>query len=136
MADAALARAAAHGDGWFTLPLPPAQLAPAAERLADLAAQLGRPVPTITGSVSVAIDGDPTLPDRDELVRKLSDPDGIYGMPADAVSDILVTGGPAAVAERISALRAIGAERVVVTLAAGDWARQAELLAEARELLQ
>jgi alkanesulfonate monooxygenase SsuD/methylene tetrahydromethanopterin reductase-like flavin-dependent oxidoreductase (luciferase family) len=135
MADAALARAAAHADGWFALPLPAAQIAPAAERLAELAADLGRPVPTITGSVSVAIDGDPALPDRDGLVRKLSDPDGIYGMPAGAVPDILVTGGPPAVAERISALRAVGAERVVVTLAAGHWSRQAELLAEATALL-
>jgi alkanesulfonate monooxygenase SsuD/methylene tetrahydromethanopterin reductase-like flavin-dependent oxidoreductase (luciferase family) len=135
MSDAALARAAAHADGWFALPLPAAQIAPAAEQLAELAADLGRPVPTITGSVSVAIDGDPALPDRNGLVRKLSDPNGIYAMPADAVPDILVTGGPAAVAERISALRAIGAERVVVTLAAGRWSRQAELLAEATALL-
>src|SRR6185436_17698128 len=37
VADAALVRAVAYGDGWFTLPLPPAQLAPAAERLAELA---------------------------------------------------------------------------------------------------
>jgi alkanesulfonate monooxygenase SsuD/methylene tetrahydromethanopterin reductase-like flavin-dependent oxidoreductase (luciferase family) len=134
MAEAALARAAAHAVGWFALPLPPAQIAPAAERLAELAAELGRPTPAITASVSVAIDGDPTLPDREGLVRKLSDPDGIYGMPTEAVPDILVTGGPAAVAERISALRAIGAERVVVTLASGAWAHQAELLAEATAL--
>jgi alkanesulfonate monooxygenase SsuD/methylene tetrahydromethanopterin reductase-like flavin-dependent oxidoreductase (luciferase family) len=131
MAEVALARAVAHADGWFSLPLPTAQVAPAAERLAELAADVGRPTPTLTGSISVAIDGDPELPEYPELVRRLSDPDGIYGMPADAVPDILVTGGPAAVAERIDALAAIGAERVVVTLAAGDWSRQAELLAAA-----
>jgi hypothetical protein len=85
-------------------------------------------------AMSVAIDGDPTLPDREGLVRKLTDPDGMYGMPAEAVPDILVTGGPAAIAERITAFRAIGAERVVVTLAAGNWAHQAELLAEATAL--
>lgn len=135
MSEAALARAATAGDGWFTLPLPPAQIAPAAERLAQLAADRGRPAPVITGSVTVAIDGDPTLPGRDDLVEKLSDPGGIYGMPREAVPDILVTGGPSAVAERIAALRDIGAERVVVTLAAGDWSRQAELLAEAAALV-
>jgi alkanesulfonate monooxygenase SsuD/methylene tetrahydromethanopterin reductase-like flavin-dependent oxidoreductase (luciferase family) len=135
MADAALGRAAAHGDGWFTLPIPPAQIAPAGERLAELAAGLGRPVPAITASMVVAIDGDPALPDRDGLVQELSDPDGVYGMPAEAVPDMLVTGGPAAAAERISELQAIGAERVVVTLAAGTWSRQAELLAEAATLL-
>lgn len=135
MAEAALARAATHGDGWFTMPLPPAVLAPAVERLGQLAAERGRPVPRITGSVTTAIDGDPSLPDDAGLVRKLSDPDGVFGMPADAVPDILVTGGPSAVAERIDALATIGAERVVVTLAAGDWNRQAELLAEAADLL-
>lgn len=56
MADAALAPAAAYADGWFTLPLPPAQLAPVAARLAELAVDLGRPVPAITGSMSAAID--------------------------------------------------------------------------------
>ena len=56
-------------------------------------------------------------------------------MPAEAVPDILVTGGPDAVADRLAGLGAIGAERVVVTLAASDWFRQAELLAEAARRL-
>ena len=135
MADAALARAAALGDGWFTLPLPPAQLAPAAERLQALAADVGRPTPAITASTTVAIDGDPAVPDLDEMMRRMSDPDGLYGMPAEAVPDVLVTGGPDRIAERIDQLADLGAERVVVTLAAGDWFRQAELLAEAAALL-
>jgi hypothetical protein len=83
----------------------------------------------------VAIDGDPALPDRDGLVRRVSDPDGMYGMPAEAVPDVVLTGGPAAVAERVAALGAIGAERVVVSIAAGSWDRQAELVAEAVSLL-
>jgi alkanesulfonate monooxygenase SsuD/methylene tetrahydromethanopterin reductase-like flavin-dependent oxidoreductase (luciferase family) len=135
MADAALLRAVVHGDGWFTLPLPPAQLAPAVARLQELSAQRGRDTPAITASTTVAIDGDRDLPDPKALVRRLSDPDGIYGMPAEAVPDILVTGSSAAVAERLAALAGLGAERVVVTLAAGDWFRQAELLADAVELL-
>jgi alkanesulfonate monooxygenase SsuD/methylene tetrahydromethanopterin reductase-like flavin-dependent oxidoreductase (luciferase family) len=135
MAEAALARAAAHADGWFALPLPPSQIAPVAGRLAELAATKARPVPTITGSVVAALHGDPALPDFDGLVRKLGDPDGIYGMPPDAVPDILVTGEPAAAAERIAELGAIGAARVVFTLAGGHWFRQAELLAEAQARL-
>ena len=131
MSDAALARTAAHGDGWFTLPVPPAALAPEIERLAALAAEQGRPVPAVTASVMAAIDGDPTLPDHAGLVRRLSDPDGLFGMPAEAVPDVIVTGGPAAVAERIAGLSEVGAERVVFTLTAGDWTHQAELLAEA-----
>src|SRR5262245_49151065 len=134
-ADAALARTIAYGDGWFSLPVPPPLGAETAGRLAAMAEAAGRPAPAVTGSVTVAIDGDPALPGRDALVRKLSDPDGLYGMPAEAVPDILVTGGPDAVADRLAGLGAIGAERVVVTLAAGDWFRQAELLAEAARRL-
>jgi alkanesulfonate monooxygenase SsuD/methylene tetrahydromethanopterin reductase-like flavin-dependent oxidoreductase (luciferase family) len=134
-ADAALDRTARHGDGWFAMPVPPEQVAATAGRLAELAAAAGRPAPAVTGSVMVAIDGDPALPDRDGLVRRVSDPDGMYGMPAEAVPDVVLTGGPAAVAERVAALGAIGAERVVVSIAAGSWDRQAELVAEAVSLL-
>jgi alkanesulfonate monooxygenase SsuD/methylene tetrahydromethanopterin reductase-like flavin-dependent oxidoreductase (luciferase family) len=134
-ADAALARTVEHADGWFGLPVAPAQVAPTVDRLAELAAAAGRPTPTITGSAAVAIDGDPTLPGRDALIRKLVDPDGMFGMPAEAVPDMVVTGGPDAVAERLAGLGAVGAAEVVVTLVAGDWSRQAELLAEARARL-
>jgi alkanesulfonate monooxygenase SsuD/methylene tetrahydromethanopterin reductase-like flavin-dependent oxidoreductase (luciferase family) len=134
-ADAALARTVEHADGWFGLPVAPAQVAPTVDRLAELAAAAGRPTPTITGSAAVAIDGDPTLPGRDALIHKLVDPDGMFGMPAEAVPDMVVTGGPDAVAERLAGLGAVGAAEVVVTLVAGDWFRQAELLAEARARL-
>ena len=130
-ADAALVRAVRHGDGWFAMPVPPAVAAPAADRLGQLAAEFGRVAPAITGSVSVALDGDPSLPARDEILRRLADPDGVYGMPADAIPSILVSGGVEAVRERVAGWAAIGAERVVFTLVAGDWHRQAELLAEA-----
>src|SRR5262245_19585326 len=134
-ADAALARTIAYGDSWFSLPVPPPLVAETAGRLAALAEAAGRPAPAVAGSVTVAIEGDPALPGRDALGRKLSDTDGLYGMPAEAVPDILVTGGPAAVAERLAGLGADGAERAVVSLTAGDWFRQAELLAEAARRL-
>jgi alkanesulfonate monooxygenase SsuD/methylene tetrahydromethanopterin reductase-like flavin-dependent oxidoreductase (luciferase family) len=134
-AEAALARTIAYGDGWFSLPVLPPLVAETAGRLAALAEAAGRPAPAVTGSVMVAIDGDPALPGRDALVRALSDPDGLYGMPAEAVPDVLVTGGPDAVEDRLAGLAAIGAARVVVTLAGGDWFRQAELLAEAARRL-
>jgi alkanesulfonate monooxygenase SsuD/methylene tetrahydromethanopterin reductase-like flavin-dependent oxidoreductase (luciferase family) len=129
-ADAALRRAARYGDGWFAMPVPPDVAAPYAERLRAFAAA-ERAAPTITGSISVALDGDPALPGRDEIVRRLADPDGVYGMPADAIPSILVTGGADAVNERVAGWGALGADRVVFTLAAGDWHRQAELLADA-----
>jgi hypothetical protein len=56
-------------------------------------------------------------------------------MPSDQVSNMLLRGGPAEVAARLTEYGEAGAERVVVTLAAGDWMRQAELLAEAGAML-
>ena len=135
MAEAALARAVSHADGWYALPVPPPQLAAAVDRLAELAADLGRPAPPVTASVMPAIDGDPTVPDRDGLLRRLSDPNGMFGIPAEAASEMVVTGGPAALAARMDALRAVGAERIVVSFAAGEFDRQADLLAEATALL-
>ena len=82
-----------------------------------------------------AIDGDATLPDHDGLVRTLTETDGVFGMPADQVADMLVTGGPAEIATHLKEYAVAGAERVVVSFAAGDWRRQVELLAEARDLL-
>ena len=56
-------------------------------------------------------------------------------MPAEAVDDAVVRGGPEVAAAHIAALAEAGAHRVVVTVAAGDWHRQADLLAEAVALL-
>ncbi|SOD64858.1 Flavin-dependent oxidoreductase, luciferase family (includes alkanesulfonate monooxygenase SsuD and methylene tetrahydromethanopterin reductase) [Streptomyces zhaozhouensis] len=134
MAPAALARAAAHGDGWFAMPVPDARLAEDTARLAELAAARGRPAPEVTGTVLASIEGDPARPDREGLVRRLTDPDGMFGMPGAAV-DAVVTGGPAALAERVDAVHRAGARRVVLSVAAGDWYRQTELLAEAVALL-
>jgi alkanesulfonate monooxygenase SsuD/methylene tetrahydromethanopterin reductase-like flavin-dependent oxidoreductase (luciferase family) len=135
MSEAAMSRAADHGDGWFVLPVPPAAMAEGQSGLAELAAARGRPTPPVTASMVAALTGDPALPDHDGLVRALTDPDGMFGMPADAVPDTLTLGGPAKVAARIAEYGEAGAERVVVTLVAGDWMRQAELLAEAGALL-
>jgi alkanesulfonate monooxygenase SsuD/methylene tetrahydromethanopterin reductase-like flavin-dependent oxidoreductase (luciferase family) len=135
MSDAALKRAAAYGDGWFAMPLHPAQLESTITRLFEFANERGRQVPAVIGSVLAAIDGDPGVPDRDELTRRITDPDGMFGMPAGAVPDILANGTPSAIAERLEAWTALGAERIVVTLATGDWHRQADLLARAVDQL-
>jgi alkanesulfonate monooxygenase SsuD/methylene tetrahydromethanopterin reductase-like flavin-dependent oxidoreductase (luciferase family) len=134
MSEAAATRAATFGDGWFILAAPPdipRYQALAAER----AATRGRPAPAITTNAIVALDGDPHLPGRDVLMRLITEPDGMFGIPADQATGALVTGGPAAVAGHLAAIAAHGAHRTVVTLAAGDWFRQAELLAEARSQL-
>jgi alkanesulfonate monooxygenase SsuD/methylene tetrahydromethanopterin reductase-like flavin-dependent oxidoreductase (luciferase family) len=134
MSDAAATRAAAFGDGWFILAAPPdipRYQALAAER----AAIHGRPAPAITTSAMVALDGDPHLPGRDALMRSITEPDGMFGIPAEQAAGAVVTGGPAAAADHLGRIAAHGAHRTVVTLAAGDWFRQAELLAEARSEL-
>jgi alkanesulfonate monooxygenase SsuD/methylene tetrahydromethanopterin reductase-like flavin-dependent oxidoreductase (luciferase family) len=133
--EAAIARAVEHGDGWYPLPGPPAALAAGAARLAELADARGRRPPAITASVLVAMADDPSVPDHDALVRLLTDPAGPFGMPADLVPQILVTGGADEVAARLADYAASGAERLVASFAAGDWRRQADLVAEAASLL-
>jgi alkanesulfonate monooxygenase SsuD/methylene tetrahydromethanopterin reductase-like flavin-dependent oxidoreductase (luciferase family) len=136
MSDAAIARTVAHGDGWFLLPVPPDAAAQAAARLAAAARAAGRATPRLTASMTTAIEGDAALPDHDKVIRMLTDVDGVYGMPREAVDTMLVRGASAAIAERLATYAALGVERVVVTLAAGDWHRQTELLAEARSMLR
>lgn len=131
MAEAALVRTATYADGWFSLPVPPPQTAATMGRIAELAEERGRPTPALVASAMAVIDGDPTVPGPDELVARVSDVDGLFGIPAEAVGEMVVTGPPEVIAERIADLGAIGAETVTFTLAAGDWFRQADLLREA-----
>jgi alkanesulfonate monooxygenase SsuD/methylene tetrahydromethanopterin reductase-like flavin-dependent oxidoreductase (luciferase family) len=135
MSDAAMVRAVTRADGWFLLPIAPAEVARARQHVAGLADAEGRPTPAITASMLAVIEGDPSLPDHDALVRTLTDVDGMYGIPADQVGAFLVRGGPTEIAARLAAYGDSGAERVVVTIAGGDWRRQAELLADARARL-
>jgi hypothetical protein len=85
--------------------------------------------------VLIAMADDPTVPDHDGLVRMLTDPAGPFGMPADLVPQILVTGGTGEVAARLADYAASGAERLVASFAAGDWRRQADLVADAASQL-
>ena len=78
--------------------------------------------------------GRPRPPDRAAILGSLSDPDGLYGIPAAQHGAAVTIGGPGAVAGRLAELAASGAGRVVVTITAGDWFRQAALLAEAAGL--
>lgn len=134
MSEAALRRAARYGDGWFPLPAPLPVVTQARSRLAELAAQHGRPVPALSASLMTAIAGDPDLPGPGDLTRRLSDPDGMFGIPADQVSAVLHTGPPSQIAGLLAEQAAYGAERVIISVAAGNWFRQVELVAQARDL--
>jgi hypothetical protein len=121
---------------------PTIQLAPSATvppivvgGMSELAAACGRPTAALMASMLTAISDDGALPPHDALVRRLTDVNGMYGSPTDQVTTLLTTGGPTEIAARLAEYSDIGAERIVVTLAAGDWYRQAELVAEARASL-
>lgn len=134
MSDVAMRRVVDHADGWFVMPLPPDGMVEARDRIAAVAAQRQAAVPAITGSVLVAMEDDPALPDRAGLDRLLTDPDGRFGMPPEAIEPMLIRGSVGEVADRLAGYRDSGAERLVVTIAGGDWHRQAELLADAYRL--
>jgi alkanesulfonate monooxygenase SsuD/methylene tetrahydromethanopterin reductase-like flavin-dependent oxidoreductase (luciferase family) len=134
--EAALARAGSYADGWFSLSAAASGIAEERARVLQLAAAQGRPPPTITAAMLAVLTGDPRLPDDASLARLLTDPDGPYGIPAEYLPDFLVTGGPDEVAARLASYADAGAERVVVSLPAGDWYRQAEFVAEAHALVE
>jgi alkanesulfonate monooxygenase SsuD/methylene tetrahydromethanopterin reductase-like flavin-dependent oxidoreductase (luciferase family) len=129
--EAALRRAARIGDAWLAMPVPPSDALGSVELLRRLADDAGRSTPEVIGSVMVAIEGDRALPDQGELRRQVSDPDGLFGIPPEFVDTMVVRGDPQQIAERIAAWGELGARRVVVTIAGGNWFRQTELLAGA-----
>jgi len=59
----------------------------------------------------------------------------MFGAPEEIAREMLFHGSPDALAERFAALASAGASRVVLTIGAGDWGRQVELVAEARSRL-
>jgi alkanesulfonate monooxygenase SsuD/methylene tetrahydromethanopterin reductase-like flavin-dependent oxidoreductase (luciferase family) len=135
MSDAAFGRVVRAGGGAFLLPVRPELVAAARRRLAELAAEAGRPTPSVTTGVLAAIDGDPDLPGPAGIVARLTDVDGMFGMPEAAVDDLLVAGSVDAVVDRLGALAEAGADRVVLSVAAGNWARQTVLFADALQRL-
>lgn len=132
VSDAAVRRVVAHGDDWFLFPAPPAEVASSRARLEVASEQAGRPTPALTASLMLASEGDPAKPRAEHITALVQDPDGLFGMPPEVASDAVLQRPPAGVAEHLAQLGEAGAHRVVATIAAGDWFRQAELLAEAR----
>jgi alkanesulfonate monooxygenase SsuD/methylene tetrahydromethanopterin reductase-like flavin-dependent oxidoreductase (luciferase family) len=131
---AAARRAGQFGDEWFVL-AGPADLPRYQTAAAEQAARFGRPAPTITTSLMVAMDGDPALPGRDALISALTDPDGMFGIPPGQASGAIVTGSPRDIAKELARFAEAGAHRTIIQFVAGSWSRQADLLAEARAQL-
>lgn len=126
----AIRRAARAGDGWFPSLIPPKRVAEGAARLAELAAEHGRPVPTIAIGATGALG--PGAPSREEIAADIAD---VYGGSAEEAAEIPLTGSPREAAEKLAAYRDAGARHAVVGVAGGDWRAQVELLAEVRAIL-
>ncbi|KUJ65375.1 hypothetical protein ACZ90_48740 [Streptomyces albus subsp. albus] len=126
----ALRRAVTHRAEWFPALLSPAMLAAGRERLAELAAEQGRPAPG--SSVALPFSMGPATPSADQVATLLT---GTYGIPAEQTGSVVVSGEPAQAAERLAAFAAAGAHRIVLSTGAEDWRAQYDLLAEARALL-
>ena len=133
-APAALRRSVEHANGWFGVPAPLEAQRNLLDQVRELAYEAGRPAPSITLSTMVALDDDPDSPSRDDLTALLTDPDGLFGMPTDAIHSAVVTGSVQDLTHHLGSLAALGADRIVVTVAAGDWRRQVDLLAGAANL--
>ncbi len=92
-------RAAQFGDAWFPSLIPPAEVAAAAARLAELAVTHHRPAPTITIGATGALGSAPGLPTAAEIAGNIA---RAYGMAPDQASLLPVTGSPAQVADRLA----------------------------------
>ncbi|SEG92208.1 Flavin-dependent oxidoreductase, luciferase family (includes alkanesulfonate monooxygenase SsuD and methylene tetrahydromethanopterin reductase) [Nonomuraea solani] len=123
-------RAARFADEWYPAFSAPAEIAEQTGRLAGLAAEYGRPVPRVTIGLSVGL-GDLPASVIDAQARSLME----YGMSEEEARRGLITGPPAAAAERFAELAEVGVHRVIGMPFPADRLRQSELLAETNRLL-
>ncbi|PSK93758.1 alkanesulfonate monooxygenase SsuD/methylene tetrahydromethanopterin reductase-like flavin-dependent oxidoreductase (luciferase family) [Murinocardiopsis flavida] len=130
----AFTRVLDHGHGWFPSLISPADLAPAAARLRERAAERGQAPPTVTVGGHLALG---TGPDaraaHDALVRMLV---ADFAMAPEAAEHVPMTARtPAELADIYAAYQDAGADRVVAGADNGDWRTQLDFIAEARALL-
>jgi alkanesulfonate monooxygenase SsuD/methylene tetrahydromethanopterin reductase-like flavin-dependent oxidoreductase (luciferase family) len=124
-----LDRVARYGDEWYPAFTSTAYLASTARRLADLAAELGRPAPGMTLNVSLAL-GDVPPKTIDDYVKASA---AFHG-DESGIRESLLTGTPADAAEQINALAEAGVHRIVGFPITPDRKSQAHLLAQATHL--
>lgn len=109
---AALTRAARLGDGWMPLFLSPGEYAKARGELSGEVGKAGREADAVLAAMVVFI----SIDDNEAAARArgLAWMGSMYRTPGEAFAQHLVAGGAAAVAERLGAWRAAGAEHIVV----------------------
>ena len=124
-------RAAEHATGWFPSMRLPADVARGARHLAELAEARDRPRPDIAIGGAVLLGDDPPPALLDDFAHGVRD----YGIPAETIPRLPITGPPARAAERLAEYAEAGATHAVLGVIGDDWQRQCELLAETRALL-
>jgi alkanesulfonate monooxygenase SsuD/methylene tetrahydromethanopterin reductase-like flavin-dependent oxidoreductase (luciferase family) len=137
--ETAIHRAATYGDGWYPSQITPAALAAGAAKLRQLAADHGRPAPSVhVGGLTIQTDPESVRTARaarESFFRSLPGNHGISTEDAMA----MVTASPAEAAERFAAYAAAGADSISISPGIGSvgqgWMRQVELVAEARAML-
>ncbi|MGW7557405.1 hypothetical protein ACWGJZ_40030, partial [Streptomyces rimosus] len=109
------------------------EVAASTVHLAELAAALARPAPTVIVGTIGALGTSPDLPTRPDLARDLAKANGTT---SERYAEVPVTGSTREAAEQLHNYCGAGVSRVLITVAGGDWRHQVELLAEVRELLR
>jgi alkanesulfonate monooxygenase SsuD/methylene tetrahydromethanopterin reductase-like flavin-dependent oxidoreductase (luciferase family) len=129
--DAVLRRVGRWGDAWFPSQASVEVMAAGRARLAELAEESGRPVPSLAVNLFVSVDSDRGAARevvRDGLGHRFTDEATLFGA--------TIAGSPADVVARIEAYRAVGCtafDLKILPLDTGSTLRQVELLA--REVL-
>jgi alkanesulfonate monooxygenase SsuD/methylene tetrahydromethanopterin reductase-like flavin-dependent oxidoreductase (luciferase family) len=108
------------------------QVARGARRLSQLAAERGRPVPSIAVGGSVLLGSQARASVLDDFTTAIT---RYYGVPAEQASHLPITGSPSQAADRLAQYAAAGASHFVLGTIGTDWHQQVELLAEAHQLL-
>lgn len=131
--DAALRRAARHGDGWLALWTSPGRFAAAVSEVEDRAAQCGRTVPAWQHGLVLwcAIPG----ADGKGGERLAETMQQRYKIPFEKFRRWCPVGPPDELADRVREYAAAGCRHVAVTLPAGSPLETIEVAAEVRRLL-
>jgi alkanesulfonate monooxygenase SsuD/methylene tetrahydromethanopterin reductase-like flavin-dependent oxidoreductase (luciferase family) len=126
----ALQRAARVGDYWLPIWLTPQKLGERMVRLAELAAEQGRPTPKLALALNAHIDPDEGVA-RQQASECIK---GMYGTDFERFEQYTPFGSAERVAEQLAAYREVGVEEFVITPLTGDPLEQIERLAQVREL--
>lgn len=126
--DRAMDRAARFGDAWLPMWMSPETLAQRGERLAELAAQHGRPAPSISLLVLANVDDDQARA-RGQAAAHLH---GQYGMELERVERWTAFGSAERVAEFLEPYTRVGVSEILLLPLGSHPLEQIERLADAR----